>query len=97
MRHNPGTWHNCSQVKLTSEELCQGTNCKTKYKLENEYPLGNNPDGVTWEQWCLSHLGTNVPMSLGSNFASVSWPQLCLSNLRKIVPVPLEDNHVSVN
>ena len=31
MCHNPDTWHNFSQVKLTSEESRQRRNCKTKY------------------------------------------------------------------
>ena len=30
------------------------TNCKTKYKLESQNPLGNNLTSVTWEQSCQS-------------------------------------------
>ena len=32
MCYNPGTWHNSSQVKLTSEESCQRTKYKKKKK-----------------------------------------------------------------
>ena len=42
MCYAPGTWHSFSQVKLTSEKSCQGTNCKSKYKLESQNPFGNN-------------------------------------------------------
>ena len=67
MCHNSGAWRNCSQVKLTSEELCQRTNCKTNYKLENQNSLGNNCATLTWEQSCQCHLGTIAPVSLGNN------------------------------
>ena len=105
MCHNPGTWHNCTQVKLTSEGSCQRTNCKTKYKLETQNPLGNNVPmslgnicaSVTWEQLCQSHLGTivpsrlgiTVPVSLGNDFTSVTLEQLQGCHLRTIVPVSL--------
>ena len=67
MCHNPGTWHNSSQVKLTSEEWCQRTNCKTKCKLESQNPLWNNRASLTWEHLCQSYLGSIVPVSLGNN------------------------------
>ena len=47
MCHNPRTWHNSSQVKLTSEESCQRTNYKTKHKLESQNSLENNRASVT--------------------------------------------------
>ena len=85
MCHNPGTWHNCSQLKLASEESCQRTNCKTKYKLESQnslgtivpVSLGNKCASVTWKQSCQPHLEAIVPASLGNNRASVIWEQLC--------------------
>ena len=105
MCHNPGTWHNCPQVKLTSEESCQRTNCKTNYKLENQIHFGtivpvslgtivpvshgNNRPSVTWEQSCQLHLGTIVPISFGNNHATVTWE-------RTLVPVLLENNRASV-
>ena len=76
-----------SQVKLTREELCERTNCKTKYKLESllgnkiylgtivSVSLGNNHDSVTWEQVCQSHLRTIVPVSLASNCGRLTWKQ----------------------
>ena len=73
MCHNPGTWHNSSQVKLTSEESCQRTNCKAKYKLESQNPLENNGVSVTWEQSYHCHLWKVVPMSLENNGANVTW------------------------
>ena len=96
MCHNPGTWQNCSQVKLTSEESCQRTNCKTKYKLESQNPLGNNRASVTWEQLCQFHLGTIVPVSLRNNPSSLTWEQTRQYHLRTIVPVSLENNPASL-
>ena len=84
MCHNPGTWHNSSQVKLTTEESCQSTNCKAKYKNNCEQLL------------CQSHLGTIVPVSLGNNFASFSWDQLCQCLSGAVKPVSLGDNFASV-
>ena len=81
MRYNSGTWRNSSRVKLSSEESCQKTNCKTKYKLESQNPLGNNGASVTWERSCQCHLGTIMPVSLGNSRASVTWEQLCQSHL----------------
>ena len=63
MCHNPGIWHKCSQAKLTSEESCQRTNCKTKYKLESQNPLGNNCASLTSEQ---------LPVSLGNTCTSAT-------------------------
>ena len=89
MCHNPGTWHDFSQVKLTSEESCQWANYKTKYKLESKNPLGNNCTSLTWEQLCQSHLGTIVPVSLRNNPAILTLEQLCQSHLGTMVPVSL--------
>ena len=102
--HNPGTWHNCSQVKLTSEESRQRTNCKTKYKLKNQNSLGNNRAAslgnnratLTWEQSCQCHLGISVSVSLGSNCASFNWEQLSHCHFRTIATVSLEKNCASV-
>ena len=96
MCHNPGTCHNCSQVKLTSEKSCQRTNCKTKYKLESQNPLGNNHASVTWEQLCQCHLGAVVLVSLKNNCASVTWEQLCQCHLGKMVAALLENNRASL-
>ena len=104
MCHNPGTWHNCSQVKLTSEESCKRTNCKTKYKLESQNPLGNNRAYVIWENLCQCHfetivpvsLGTIVPVSLGKNRASLAWEQSCQYQLGTIVPVLLWNSCASL-
>ena len=35
--------------------------------------FGNNRAIVNWDQWCQSHLGTIVPVSLGENLASLTW------------------------
>ena len=45
----PKSWYMAQlfQVKLISEESCQRTNCKTKYKLENQNPLENNQANLT--------------------------------------------------
>ena len=72
MRHNHGTWQNCSQVNLTSEESCQRINYKTKYKLESQNTLANNRASLTWEQLCQSHFGGVV---LGNICASITWEQ----------------------
>ena len=77
MCHNSGTWHNLFQVKLTSEELSQRTNCKTKRKLKSQK----------------IHLGTIVPVSLGNNRTSATWEQLSQCHLGTIVPVSLGNNH----
>ena len=45
---NFGTWHDSSQVTITSEESYQWTNYKTKDKLKSANPLGNNRVSVTW-------------------------------------------------
>ena len=88
MSHNLGTWHNCFQMKLTSEESCQRKNCKTKYKLESQNPLG--------EQSCQCHVGTIVPVSLGNNSTSFTWEQSCKSYLGTIVPASHGNNCASV-
>ena len=77
MFYNPGTWHNCSQEKLTSEESCRRTSRKTKYKLEIQNLSVNNRDSVTWEQSRQSHLETFVPVSLGNNRISLTWEETC--------------------
>ena len=81
MCHNPGTWHNCSQVKLTSKERCQRTKCKTNH---------------TWKQSCKSHLGTIVSVLLGNNRASLAQEQLYQSHLGTTLPFPLGNNYDSV-
>ena len=86
MCHNPGTWHNCTQVKLTSERSCQRTNCKLKYKLESQNPHRNNRANVTWEQLCQCHLGTIVPVSFRNNRASFTWEISCQPHLGTVVP-----------
>ena len=104
MCHNPGTWHNCTQVKLTSEGSCQRTNCKTKYKLETQNPLGKNRANVTWKHLCQCHLGTIVPVSLGNNravslgnnCASLTWERLYQCHFGTIAGVSLENNCASV-
>ena len=60
MCHNPGTWHNCSQVKLTSEESCQRTNCKTKYKLGSQNLLLLKPGPRPWAR-TLNNLDPEKP------------------------------------
>ena len=87
--HNPGTWHNFSQEKLTSGESCQRTNCKREYKLESQNPLGNKCASLTWEQSFQWHLGTIVPVSPGNSCTSLTWKQLCQSNLGTIVSVSI--------
>ena len=50
MYHDPGSKHNCSDFKLTSEESCQRTNCETQYNyLGTIVPvsLWNNCTNVT--------------------------------------------------
>ena len=96
MCHNPGTWHNFHQVKLTNEESCLRTNCKRKYKLESQNPLGGNRGSLTRVQLCQSHLGTIVPLTIGNNRASLTWekPYKCL--LGTIVPVSLGNSCASL-
>ena len=89
MCHNPGTWHNCSEVKLTSEESCQRTNCKIKYKFESPNTIRNNYANVTWKQLRQCHLQIIVLASLGNNRTSFTWEQSCQSHLRTTVPVSL--------
>ena len=47
MYHNPGTWHDYSHVKPSSEESYQCKIDKTKYKLESQNPRGKNRASVT--------------------------------------------------
>ena len=94
--HNPRIWRNCSQVKLTSEESCQRTNCKTKYKLESQNPLGNNRGSVTWKQSYHCHLRKIVPVSLEKKRASVNWEQSCQCHSRTMMPVSLGNNRASL-
>ena len=104
MCHNPGTWHNCFWLTLTSEELCQRTNCKTKYKLGSQNPLGNNRvvslrnsrANVTWEQLCQSHLKTIFPVSPGNNRVNLTWKKSCHCRLGTNVPISLGKNRASV-
>ena len=96
MCHGPGTWHNSSQVKLTSEEPCQRTNCKAKYKLESQNTLENNGVSVTWEKSWQVHLGIIVFLSLGYNRASVTWVQLCQCQFITMVAASLGNYCASV-
>ena len=96
MYHNPHTWHNCSQVKLTGEESCQRTNCKIKCKLESQSPLGNNRASATWEESCQYHLGTIVSVSFQSNRTRLTWRKSLQSRLGTIVQVSLGNNCTNV-
>ena len=78
--HNLSTWRDSSQVEFTSEESCQWTNYKTKYKFENQNPT------ATWEQSCQFYLGTIVSACIRNNSASVTREKLCQSHLGTILP-----------
>ena len=86
MCHNPGTWQDYSLVSLNSEESCQWTNCKTKYKLQNQNLLGNNCASLTWERLCQFHLGTVCRSHLRTIVPSLTWEQLSQPHLEIIVP-----------
>ena len=85
MCHNYGTWHDSAVVSFTSEESCQWTNYKTKYKLESPDWLRES----TWEQLCQSHWETIVPNSLWNIRTSLTWETPHQSHLETIVPVSL--------
>ena len=88
MCHNPDTWHNCSQVKLTSEDTIQIKKSKSTWEqscqchLRTIVPVSiwKNRASLTWEQPCHCHLGTIAAVSLGNNRASVTWEQSCQSH-----------------
>ena len=112
MCYNPATWHDSSQVKLTSEKFCRRTNYKTKCKLKSQNPFVTNHASFTWEQlWqclgnnranhtrepsCHFQLETVVSVTLGSNRASLTWEQSCQCHLGTTVPVALGNNRASV-
>ena len=84
--------------------MCQRTNCKTKYKLGSQNPLGNNRVvslqnsrvNVTWEQLCQSHLKTIFSVSPGNNRVNLTWKKSCHCRLGTNVPVSLGKNRASV-
>ena len=82
MCHNPDTWHDFSQVKITMNKL------QNKIKIINSKP--------TWKQSCQCHLGKVVAVSPGNNCAFLNCEQSCQYHLATIAPVSLGNNRDSV-
>ena len=82
--HNPGTWHDSSQVRLNPY-----------FGTAVPVSLGNNHASLLLEQLWQRHLGTIVSVSLGNSPASVSWEQSRQPHFVSILLVSLESNRAN--
>lgn len=90
MCHNPGTWYDSPQVKLTMNKI------QSNDKSESQNPLGNNRVSLIWQKLSHCHLETIVPVTFGNNYASLTWKQMCQPHLEIIISSSLVYNRANL-